>query len=101
MSVTCTEIHIGKTKQSGMLISRERKGSNAKRNNTVLKGKLCGANHLALNPAARKKNSESCKLNYRRRDPFYMVDGIEIEECFIDPINTDSGVITMSELEML
>lgn len=99
MSVTCTEIHIGKTKQPGMLITR--KGGNKSKRKSPLKGKLCGANHLALNPAARKKNSESCKLNYKRRDPFYMVDGIEFEECFIDPINTDSGVVTMSELEML
>jgi len=98
----CTEILVGKGKQCGMFVTvNSSTGKTYKRDGSSKKGKLCGANHLALNPEARRRNSESCKLNYKRRDPFYMVEGIEIEEEFINAINTDSGVITEDQLQYL
>jgi len=89
--------------QHGIFIVRKRDpktNRSYKRNCSNKAGKIV-RNHFTMNPEARKKLSDVSKENFRRRDPFYMVDGIEVEEEFIDFIRTDSGVVTEAELQYL
>jgi hypothetical protein len=45
--------------------------------------------------------SKSLRKKIQKKCPFYMVDGLTIEEVESTPINTHSGVLTESELMKL
>ena len=66
-----------------------------------LKGKLCGAKHIAICAETRENFRKGLLLNYKRRDPFYMLDGIVVEEQEIDSVNTNSGVLFEDDLKYL
>ena len=60
------------------------------------------ANNLGTNPVLRENRSRENRLHVIRNDPFYMVDGVEIEEQMINEnINTNSGVLEMDKLKYL
>lgn len=65
------------------------------------KGKICGLKHGSLCAETRKKSSIGLRLSYKRRDPFFMVDGIVVEEQEIDSVNTNSGVLCEDDLKYL
>lgn len=68
---------------------------------TSKRGKLCGANHITLNPNKTEILSKAIKLSKLKKDVFFMVDGLDIQEKLIDPINTNSGVLFEEELKYL
>ena len=81
---------------------KSRSGVKGKKYKTSCKkGKLCGAKHIAICAETREKFRKGLILNFKRRDPFYMVDGIIVEEQRIDPVNTNSGVLFEEELKYL
>jgi hypothetical protein len=65
------------------------------------KGKLCGSKHPSICKESMDNFVAGLLLNYKRRDPFFMVDGVVTEEQEIDPVNTNSGVLYEDELVYL
>ena len=65
------------------------------------KGRICGSKHPSICAETKKKATQGLLLSYKRRDPFFMVDGIVVEEQEIDSVNTNSGVLFEDDLKYL
>ena len=65
------------------------------------KGRICGSKHPSVCKQTKENMVKGLLLNYKRRDPFFMVDGIVIEEQEINSVNTNSGVLFEDDLKYL
>lgn len=64
-------------------------------------GYIHGKNHYSLTPEGIAKRNKALKEIGARKDIFYMVDGIDIIKETIEPLNTNCGVLTKSDLNLL
>lgn len=65
------------------------------------KGMIHGINHYSLDPEKVKRQRILTKIGCMKKDVFFMVDGLTIQEKIINPINTNSGVLFEDDLKYL
>lgn len=90
-----------KTNHEISLVKRTRNKKTKRIKSECKKGKLCGAKHIAICAETRENFRKGLILSYKRRDPFYMVDGVTTEEQEIESLNTNSGVLCEDDLKYL